>query len=425
MAFDKNAMKSIYTMQKYRNGFYLLWKFVGKYMKRIGMKKPGEYNRSNQHNGRMFALPKEISLSELQAGKLMRKCYKQGTTNSQLKAVRKTLSYAYQLTTGNEGNYNEVEVAWSSFDPRNFGEPTRRMMPTRVIPPRRLADAFTTEWTAACGMNFAEWCVALIIVWDWCVCGGRSGCDLEKLKKSDDHQVNAAEGWMRTGMKGGRSKLEKKKGIRAWYTYRVCLCPQGKHKGIPADFFQELPLDHCPTEPIPFCTTCPLNAYQFIRWATPEGDTKLYPRWLERQNKFSSTSIGRWKVIPTANRWLKAQGANPGDEPYCSNSGRKALAQWCDATNAPYPESFQIHGDHQDTWLKYYQKSLKHDRTMRQRTQSRHPEDCIKALNRFATYAGRGTAGDPENMDAKEKLLALLGRKLGAHREVAEILLNL
>ena len=144
MAFDKNAMKSIYTMQKYRNGFYLLWRFVGKYMKRVGMKKPGEYNRSNQHNDRMFALPKEISLSELQAGKLMRKCYKQGTTNSQLKAVRKTLSYAYQLTTGNEGNYNEVEVAWSSFDPRNFGEPTRRMMPTRVIPPGLLADAFTT-----------------------------------------------------------------------------------------------------------------------------------------------------------------------------------------------------------------------------------------------------------------------------------------
>ena len=49
VAFDKNAMKSIYTMQKYRNGFYLLWRFVGKYMKRIGMKKPGEYHGLELH----------------------------------------------------------------------------------------------------------------------------------------------------------------------------------------------------------------------------------------------------------------------------------------------------------------------------------------------------------------------------------------
>ena len=104
MAFDKNAMKSVYTMQKYRTGFYLLWRLGSKYMKRIGMKKPGEYKQSNQHNGRMFALPKEVSLSELQAGKLMRMCYKQGATKSQLRAIRKTLSYAYQLTTGNDGN---------------------------------------------------------------------------------------------------------------------------------------------------------------------------------------------------------------------------------------------------------------------------------------------------------------------------------
>ena len=163
VAFDKNALKSNYTMQKYRNGFNLLWRLEPKYMSRIGMKKSGKYKKSNQHEGRMFSLPNEVSLSELQAGKLMRKCYKKGATKSQLNAIRKTLSYAFQLTTGQDGNYDEVETAWSSFDPRNFAEPTKRMMPRRVIPPARLADAFTTEWTPDCGVPFPEWCVGLMI----------------------------------------------------------------------------------------------------------------------------------------------------------------------------------------------------------------------------------------------------------------------
>ena len=425
VAFDKNALKSNYTMQKYRNGFNLMWRLEGKYMRRIGMKKSGEYNKSNQHEGRMFSLPNEVSLSELQAGKLMRKCYKKGATKSQLNAIRKTLSYAFQLTTGQEGNFDAVETAWGSFDPRNFAEPTKRMMPKRVIHPSRLADAFTTQWTAACGIPFPAWCVGLMITWDWCVCGGRSGCDLEKLKNSTVHQVNAAEGWMRTRMKGGRSKLERKKGVRPWYTYRLCFCPQGKHVAIPDEFYESLDANNNPTEPATFCTTCPLNAFQFIKWGLPDNDTRLYPRWLEKQNRYSDESVGKKKLIPTSNRWLKAQGANPDDEPYCSNSGRKALGRWCDATNTPYRESFEIHGDLQDTWLKYYQKSLKNDRLSRQRNQSRQPEPCLKALRRFAKYCGRGTTeDDPENMDRKEKLLALLARKLGAEREVAEILLN-
>ena len=45
------------------------------FMKRIGMKEPGKYERANQHGGKMFALPNEVSLSGLQAGKLLRKCY--------------------------------------------------------------------------------------------------------------------------------------------------------------------------------------------------------------------------------------------------------------------------------------------------------------------------------------------------------------
>ena len=45
----------------------------------------------------MFAFPREVTLTGLQAGILMRKTYKAGATKSQLEAVRKMLSFAWQL----------------------------------------------------------------------------------------------------------------------------------------------------------------------------------------------------------------------------------------------------------------------------------------------------------------------------------------
>ena len=45
--------------------------------------------------------------------------------------------------------------------------------------------------------------------------------DLKKLKTSMNHQVSESEGWMRTEFNGGRSKLERKKGFREWWSYRL------------------------------------------------------------------------------------------------------------------------------------------------------------------------------------------------------------
>ena len=107
----------------------------------------------------MFALPSAVSLTGLQAGTILRTCYKRGATKSQLESVRKTLAYAFQLTTGFDGNYDEVEIAANSFDPLEYGKPTRTVMPVRIIPPDRLADAFLKEWAPDCGMSLPEWCV--------------------------------------------------------------------------------------------------------------------------------------------------------------------------------------------------------------------------------------------------------------------------
>ena len=63
--------------------------------------------------------------------------------------------------------------------------------------------------------------------------------DLKKLKYSMNHQVSESEGWMRTEFNGGRSKLERKKGFREWWSYRQCLCPNGKHLSV--FYFMYLP----------------------------------------------------------------------------------------------------------------------------------------------------------------------------------------
>ena len=410
-------------MKKRRQGFNLIWKLCAPYATKIKLKRKGEYNKNNQMGGEMFSLPREVSLTGLQAGTIMRKCYKAGATKSQLETVRKTLSYAYQLTSGLTGNYEEVGIAWTCFDPRRYGAPTQRVMPVRIISPNRLGDAFLKEWCIGCGMDMPEWCVGGNITWDWCLNGGRSKIDLKKLKKSLRHDICAAEGWMRTEFDGGRSKLEQKKGLREWWGYRACLCPNGKHVGIPQDFWKSLDERGNPTAGTPFCTTCPLNMAEFVFRLLPSDQHRLYPRWLRKTCRFAEDDVGQTKLVPLANHWLRAQGANPDVEDYCSNGGRKALARVCTATGAPYKESYEVHGDLPKTWHKFYQKEMEPDRSFKRRTQSRDADQCLKFHRRFAMFIGRGApAQQPLKLSRTDELLALIARNQGAHREVAQIL---
>ena len=275
-------------------------------------------------------------------------------------------------------------------------------------------------------MTFVEWNVGGEITWDWAVLGGRSRVDLKKMKVSVNHQCFFSEGWMRTDLHGGRSKLERKRGVRQWWMYRVCMCPGGKHVGIPDGFMQTIAHSGNPTNGVPFCSTCPLNMFECVDRLLPSDDHRLYPRWLPGCSRFHFTdNVGTKRLTVVANQWLKAQGACPDNAPYSSNMGRKAHAYWCDATNTPYEESFEIHGDLPCTWNKYYQPSCKIDKSFRRRTQSTDPEVCLKGLRRFAMFCGRGPSDHvPEDMSRLEKLLALNSRNMGAQREVAQILLQ-
>jgi hypothetical protein len=375
----------------------------------------------------MFALPREVKLNGKQAGMIMRLCYKGGLSRSQLESVRKMLSFAYQLTINKPGktNYDEVNEQWESQDPESYGAPTQKILAEVSVEPDGLKKAFTTEYNPRKGMPFPEWCVGLLVAHDYDVLGARSYVDLHKIKEGCKHAYVPSEGWMCSKMKGGRAKLEKKKGIRPWNAYRVCLCPQGKHQPMPEGWSENLDRKgHLKN--VTWCTTCPLNAFDAVRSLLRPGDHRIFPRWLPRQNRYSKDNLGQEKMMKLHQNWLNVQGANPDGLKFDSNSGRKALGKWCDEFNIPYHMSFEIHGDLWKTWKKHYQHGLQKDPCFERRTQSKDPDECCAALRRFARAIGRGRTirDDPKDLTLEQvgQIGAALLRRLGDADTVAKIL---
>ena len=435
LAFDANDLKSGETMKKYRTGYRFAWSRCSTYMKQCGLQKPGTYDPKNQHGGQMFALPRDLSLSNVQAGNIMRKCYKLkgGGTRSQLDGVRKMLAYAFQLTTGNDcshkrddpTNYRNVNRAWRNMKPQKIKAPTQKILAEVYPQPINLKTCFTTEYEPGKGpLNFHEWCVGGLATWDSSVCGARSVTDLKKIKDSRKHKVVASAGYMWTQMKGGRSKLEyRKKGIRPWKNYRVCLCPGGVHKPVPKDWIDNTDSAMNPLKPT-WCTTCPLNQFQVIQEGTPSSDNRTYVRWAHTLRRFSRDSYSEDALKVLINTWITQQGGNPDDLKFDSNGGRKSLAAMCSEYKIPYHKSFEQTGDLWQTWKTYYQTDLKKDPCFTRRTQSPNPEVASAALRMIARGFGRGRTvrDDPPDMQRMEKLLAVIGRKIGLSAEVAMIL---
>ena len=427
VAFDMNNIKKTQTLKKYRTGYNTAWGVPAarEHMVKCGFREPGTYDPNNQQGGAMFSLPRELptkrQFSDEDAGIILRRVFKSGATLSQCEAVRKMLSFAYQLRMGLDGNWEACGIQWRSQDPGKYGEPTQSVLAKIIIEPSGLTTCFTTEWSPANGMAYLQWNVGLLVVHDWCVLGARSKSDLDKIKKSVDHVVVESEGWMCTRMVGGRAKLEARKGIRPWYAYRVCFCPDGKHKGLPAGWRAVIGSNHAPS----WCTTCPLTAFQVIRESLPQDDNRTYPN-IKKDGTFAKTNAGKETIIPLGRKWINAQGGNPDDLRFDGNSGRKALGKWCDEFNVPYSWSFEIHGDLWCTWSKFYQNGLRKEPAFARRTQSREPVDCCRALRKFARAIGRGRTvrEDPKEFSLNQvgQLLSLQLRRQGLGTEVNKIL---
>ena len=439
--WDKNALKKPSTMAKYRYGYKNAWKCKAakERMLKLGFKAPGQYGR-NQQKGVMPSMPNQVpkAFSNEDAGWIMRHCYQSRDphySRSQLDAVRAMLSFLFQIQTGKhydgtkqgQVNYPTVKDQWGSMDPNKWAQPTKSIKSVNSPEPAGLTKAFTKEWTIQCGLDFMVWIVGLLICWDWGVNGMRSTADITKIKQSDDHVNRPSEGWMSTALVGGRSKLNNRKERRDWSNYRVCLCPAGKHIPVPNGWNRPENLDpqHNPINR-PWCTTCPLNAFQIIRQSLPPTDLRSYPKWLPKQQRYSDLNIAHPDTIKLAIRWLNCQGGNPDQVPFDLNGGRKSLGKWCDEFNVSYCESFQLHGDLYCTWKTYYQFGLKREHVSGIRTQSKDPRECCAALRRFARGIGRGRQmrEDPKSFDMNQlgALMAATLRAMGKGKEVAAIL---
>ena len=420
---NSNSETSNHTLSKYRQAYRFAWSRpkARRYMRGVGFKPPGSYDPNNQHGGAMFALPRDLRLTDLQAGIIMRHCWKDGGTLSQLENVRKMMSYTYQLVKGKpKGNWDEVKRQWGCQNPSKYRAPTQQIQAKVSVEVDGLSTAMTKEWSPECGMPYPEWCVAQLLVHDSHFCGARSVTDLERIKKSKTHVFAPGQGWMSTVFVGGRAKLERKKGIRKWKLYRVCLCPGGNHQPPPADWHQHLNHLGNPKGEVNWCTSCPLNSFQVVRDLLPDNDKRSYPGWLPAQLRYSKDNVGEDRIMPLIQRWLNIQGANPDNLAFDSNGGRKVLGKLCSRFGIPYHESIELHGDLWPTWKRHYQHDLQRDPLFKRRTQSRDVDECCAALWRIARGIGRGRTerDDPKDLSRLEALLALDCRARGMHAEV-------
>ena len=273
-------------------------------------------------------------------------------------------------------------------------------------------------------MEYLEWCTALLLTHDLAVCGLRQTVDVDKIRDSKKHTFAPSHGWMSTELQGGRSKLEKHKGVRQWKIYRVCLCPGGKHKRPPPGWKSRLDARGTPKGPVPWCTTCPLNAFEVTRGFLPRGDKRTYPSWNASGCFHATHQVGNNSRQKFFQRFVNSQKANPDNLVFDSNGGRKALAKWCKEFDVPYEHSFEIHGDHYSTWKRYYQHRLKCS-DMERRTQSPDPDDCCMALQAFARGIGRGPPRtEKEELSAvqRSQMLKRIMMALGQGQEMQKIL---
>ena len=427
VAYKKNAMKSFKTMAGYRYGFRMMWKGCPKFLKKIKMKGVGEYDKRNQHGGEMYALPGDFRLTEKQAATILYKCFlSKKFTISEMKQIKKSLAYAYMLDGGIPGkNYSTIPGIWEIVTDAECHEQKRRVLPEKIPTVDELRLAFTTPWSRETGWGLADWSRGLVAAWDWCILGARYRTDMTRIKEGNQHGLNVQEGWGWTSFKGGRAKLVgKKKGTRPWKAWRCCMCPGKKHKGLPEDFEYSFDNEGTPTMEISWCTSCPVNCMELIlkgQFRQAESNCPvwshccIYRKWSKSSGRFGKAKQG--EIMTLINRWMKVQGV---EADYDTNAGRKSLARWLKTMQVPYEESFEIHGDLEDVFRKYYQPSLPKS-GYEIRTQSDDPEAATQALRRFATFCGRGSPPKVKmNMTARlvHRLLVNQGDKEGAMRAV-------
>ena len=381
-------------MKVLRYGFRLQWQEVPREMARFKIGEVDSFYSNNGHGGVCWGFPKECSLTNSQAKTIMWEIWKKRSlTYPQMKAVRKAFAYAYELTGGPiaGGNFPGVNSVWKMVREEELPESTTTTIPEFIPTPEELKVAFTKEWSPQHPLCLMRWLQGLIQAYDLFVFGLRSREDVDRIKKSTDHQFNWKNGWMCTSFVGGRAKLSgNKRNTRPWKVWRRCHCPGSQHIRPPSNFRTSIDKKGNPMVDIKWCTCCPLAAmeliWQFQTNPATEGPRRTYGRWLD-SGRYGTSNTG--PVAEMAIDWMVSQGACSEENQYDTNSGRKSLARWCQALHIPYRESFHLHGDLFEVWAMHYEQDVE-KQFFKRRDQSTEPKVSCVALKKFANFLGRG-----------------------------------
>ena len=411
----KNNIRELKTLRQDRYGFTLMWTVVPDLLLKMGIKPWGTYDPKNSHGGRIWGWKKEVNLSEPKVKRIVYEILERNClTWPQLAALRKALSYAWQLHQGVKSyvpqkhrNWNAVKVLFATIKRKHLPKTTQSTLPEYIPSYEQLEKAFTSEWYPGHPMNFVEFESSVVCAYDTFVFGLRSNEDVKRVKNSKMVRYNLAQLFMSVGFVDGRCKLPEKH--RPWNLNRVCFCEGGRHVSPTPDDVKIF-CTKCPEgrlnplgnpHPLPFdwSSNCPLGAQQFIS-LFKDVNNRSYPKLNKSKTGFTSYNIT--DPVDQANLWFIAQGVT--EKPFSHNSGRKALGVLLEHNSIPYELGFECHADEFVTFRKHYSfKCFRRDREeFTRRTQHDNPLIQCAALRMIANGFGRGPVAPPPPLSRQE-----------------------
>ena len=434
LRYELDGGKSDKAGEGYRYGYRLMWVAAAEKMKQLKMPKVGSFDENNGHGGVIWGWKRECTMSDNKAKQILLACAQSKKLSlPQMQMVRRSMAYAWQLLgkdSEDKDNFPSIKRVWRVVKQQGCPQSLTTTLPTIIPTPDQLKQAFNSTWNPTRKLSFLESVVGRRAAADIFLAGSRSKEDVDRLKKSRVHQVDFAAGWMRTQFKGGRAKLiGQKKGGRDWWMWNVCWCPGGKHQRVnPRAPFCLDAKGNPRTGKAPFEERCILAGFEFSSmFAGDKSKWRRYPNVLKGKRnggRYGNSNVG--PVVELAIEWLLDQGVGDRDQPFSSNSGRKALAGMLTFLNVIFEEGFEMHGDLPSTWTDHYQPGcIQANPNFRRRKQSTDPGVATRALRRFGQFFGLGATAPVRQLSLLERQNDMLLRHHGYRQQANQLLLGM
>ena len=421
------------THRKRRRGYKLMFEFAPDKCRQLGFPEPGTFSKTNGHNGDCWGWKKECRMTNRKAGEILLELVNlQTMTMAQLGTVRKALAYSYQLmgntVTKYQNNWPETYNVWKGVSDVRCA-PTKSCKPTRIATPEEEKRAFTMRWSPATSkLSLIDWIRCRRAAYDTFFSGHRANKDMEKMKKSVSHKINAKEGWCWTAFFNGRCKLKgAKKNSRPWKQWAICWCKDGKHRSPTLRDRYNIDENGNPRDGKPgFDTLCITAGFEFTNLWSKKGKWRRYPalvgtgRGKSTKGNVGDSDVGEPKLL--ALRFMEDVGLPR----YDTHSGRKAYAAMCAKLNIPWEWSFENHADTFATWEGSYQNGCRRERTeFKRRTQSTEIAVVTKALRTISWWMGLGSRRPTVQLRLVERQNDLLLRAMGLGTQANQLLMGL